>query len=123
MYSASLRAQRRAPSVRLGSSSIRAASSGTYEPLSRGGVCRGFGSAGRWQQRSERHCRTGSLWCIGFLLGYEKTRRISGRKKPSQKALAFLFGSARVGTAKYPALTELQFLEGPPPGGFSLFRS
>jgi hypothetical protein len=37
----------------------------------------------------------------GFLLCYEKSRRNSGRKKPSQKALAFFFGSARVGIADH----------------------
>jgi hypothetical protein len=58
----------------------------------------------------------------GFLLGYEKTSPDSGRKKPPQKALAFFFGSARVGIAT-SLLLQFQFLEGPLPGGFSLFRS
>jgi hypothetical protein len=57
-----------------------------------------------------------------FLLGYEKTSPDSGRKKPPQKALAFFLGSARVGIVR-SLLLQFQFLEGPPPGGFSLFSS
>jgi hypothetical protein len=34
------------------------------------------------------------------LVDYEKTRRISGRKKPFAKTLAFFFGSARLGIAR-----------------------
>jgi hypothetical protein len=44
----------------------------------------------------------------------------SGRKKLPQKALAFFEGSARVGIAT-SLLLQFQFLEGPPPGGFSFF--
>jgi len=54
----------------------------------------------------------------GFLLGYEKTRQIQAAKNRRKKALAFFYGSARVGLLDR-ALTELQFLEGPPYGGFS----
>jgi hypothetical protein len=44
----------------------------------------------------------------------------SGRKKPPQKALAFFDDSAKVGIVT-SLLLQFQFLEGPPPGGFSLF--
>ena len=46
----------------------------------------------------------------------------SGRKKLPQKALAFFEDSARVGIVQITA-HAVQFLEGPPPGGFSLSRS
>jgi hypothetical protein len=58
----------------------------------------------------------------GFLLGYEKTRQISGRKKPSQKALAFFFGSARVGIVR-SLLLQFQFLEARRPAGFLFVTS
>ena len=90
---------------------------------------RAFGSAGRWQDRSDRCRRSSSLaqrgrggslfdadavaghprgealhdrfnrWrssvdieVHGFLLGYEKTRQISGRKKPLAKSACVFFG-------------------------------
>jgi hypothetical protein len=56
----------------------------------------------------------------GLLLGYEKTAGIQAAKNLRRKKRLRPFPiSARLGTAKSPALTELQFLEGPPPGGFS----
>jgi hypothetical protein len=58
----------------------------------------------------------------GFLLGYEKTCRNSGRKKPPQKALAFFFGSARVGIVR-SLLLQFQFLEARPQAGFLFVRS
>jgi hypothetical protein len=57
-----------------------------------------------------------------FLLGYEKTPPDSGRKKPPQKALAFFFGSARVGIAT-SLLLQFQFLEARFPAGFLFVTS
>ena len=73
--------------------------------------------------RAARRCAICSMrrWSFdrhGFLLGYEKTLQISGRKKPPQKALAFFCGSARFGIAK-SLLLQFQFFRSPPPGGFS----
>jgi hypothetical protein len=57
-----------------------------------------------------------------FSLVMRKHRRISGRKKPSQKALAFFFGSARVGIAT-SLLLQFQFLEARFPAGFLFVTS
>jgi hypothetical protein len=47
-----------------------------------------------------------------------KHRRMEAAQNRRKKALAFLEGSARVGIAT-SLLLQFQFLEGPPPGGFS----
>jgi hypothetical protein len=52
-----------------------------------------------------------------------KYRRISGRKKPPQKALAFFFGSARVGIVTSPALAVSVFLEARLLAGFLFVTS
>jgi hypothetical protein len=46
---------------------------------------------------------------FSLVVDYEKTRRISGRTKPPQKALAFFLGSARVGIAT-SLLLQFRFL-------------
>jgi hypothetical protein len=61
------------------------------------------------------------VWTREFLpVVTERKLLNSGRKKLPQKALAFFGDSARVGIVQIAALA-VQFLEGPPPGGFSLF--
>jgi hypothetical protein len=57
-----------------------------------------------------------------FSLVMRKHRQISGRKKPPQKALAFFFGSARVGIVK-SLLLQIQFLEARRPAGFLFVTS
>jgi hypothetical protein len=55
-------------------------------------------------------------------VGWEKAPPDSGRKKPPQKALAFFFGSARVGIVK-SLLLQIQFLEARRPAGFLFVTS
>ena len=64
-----------------------------------------------------------SVWTRKLLpVVTERNLPNSGRKKLPQKALAFFEDSARVGIVQITALA-VQFLEGPPPGGFSVSRS
>src|SRR6266849_10658057 len=75
--------------------------------------------------RAARRCAIcsigGGCLSIGmvFSLVMRKHRRISGRKKPPQKSACVFLGFCQSRNCHIPALTELQFLEGPPPGGFS----
>jgi hypothetical protein len=57
-----------------------------------------------------------------FSLVMRKHRQIQATQNRRKKALAFFLDSARVGIVT-SLLLQFQFLEGPPPGGFSLFRS
>jgi hypothetical protein len=59
------------------------------------------------------------MWAWFPPLVGRKRRQIQAAKLHRKKLLRPFPVSERVGTAKYPALKELQFLEGPPPGGFS----
>jgi hypothetical protein len=54
----------------------------------------------------------------GFLLCYEKTAGIQAAENRSQKALAPVFRFCKSGIVT-SLLLQPQFLEGPPPGGFS----
>ena len=60
----------------------------------------------------------------GALRGERQTiRRIRAAQSRRKKVLAFISRCCRIGVVQTPAPMELRFLEGPPPGGFSVSRS
>jgi len=59
---------------------------------------------------------------MGLLLGYEKTAGIQAAQNCRKKRLRPLLISERLGLQD-TALTELQFLEGPPLAGFLFVKS
>ena len=50
-------------------------------------------------------------------------RRMQAAQNRRKKLLAFISRCCRIGVVQTPAPMELRFLEGPPPGGFSVSRS